>query len=91
MVGQAHVTDHKDGPDSEIQLDDDHLSVRVKPRAKTTRVSKIEEGVAFIDVAAPPEDNKANVELLKFLRRQTGRSCRVISGQTSKRKVIAFD
>jgi len=62
------------------------LSIVVKPNARKTEV--IEEGdVVRIAVAAPPEDNKANIELLKFLKRELG-PVRLVSGAKSKRKII---
>ena len=74
-----------------LPITNNRLSIRVKPKAKQTKITKVESGVAFIDVAAPPEDNKANIELLKFLRRHTGRPCRLVQGAASKSKVVAFD
>jgi len=80
---------------SEDRLDlpilNSRLSVRAKPNARQTKITKIEYNVAFIDIAAAPEDDKANLELLKFLRRSTKRPCRIQSGATSKNKVIFFD
>ena len=64
------------------------LAVVVKPSAHRTEVLS-EEPVVRIAVAAPPEDNRANVELLKFLRKELG-PCRLVSGATSKRKVVEF-
>jgi len=67
------------------------LRVRAKPKSRKTQLSKVEDDTVFIDIAAPPEDNKANLELLKFLKRQTGRPCKIKSGATSKDKIVIFD
>lgn len=77
--------------DEPLPIINSHLSVRAKPNARDTRITRIGGDTAFIDIAAPPEDDKANLELLKFLRRQTDRSCKIKSGAKSKNKLIVFD
>ena len=39
-------------------------------------------------VAAPPEDNKANIEVLKFFTRELKKKVKLIRGATSKEKVL---
>lgn len=73
-----------------LPISNSRLSVRAKPNARKTSITKVEGSTVFIDIAAPPEDNKANLELLKFLRCHTCRSCRIQSGATSKNKIIVF-
>lgn len=63
--------------------------VRVKPNAKKTEILDSGEEVR-VAVAAQAEDNKANVELVKFLSRLAGRRVKIVSGLTSKRKVVAL-
>lgn len=41
-------------------------------------------------VKAPPEDNKANIEIIKLVSKQFGKQARIISGKTSKRKLITL-
>lgn len=64
--------------------------VVVKPNSQRTKIIAGTRGIPVIEVAAPPEHNKANVELLKFLQRWTKRPCRVVAGASSKRKLVAF-
>ena len=40
-----------------------------------------------IAIHAPPEDNKANKELLKFLKKTLKRKVELIKGKTSREKV----
>ncbi|MBI2041300.1 MAG: DUF167 domain-containing protein [DPANN group archaeon] len=42
----------------------------------------------FNKVHAPPEDNKANIELIKFLRRHFGADVSMMRGLTSRKKVV---
>ena len=39
-------------------------------------------------IKAPPEDNKANVEVVKFFSKIVGKKVKIVSGMTSKKKVI---
>ncbi len=49
------------------------LTVRVRPRARKSRVLRVrEDGVVEIAVAAPPERGRANEALLRFLARVLG-------------------
>ncbi|HSU72556.1 MAG TPA: DUF167 domain-containing protein [Candidatus Binatia bacterium] len=66
------------------------LSVHVKPNSSETRVTGFDKERVLIDVAAPPEDNKANLELLKFVKRQLGRPVLLKSGATSRDKVLVL-
>jgi uncharacterized protein YggU (UPF0235/DUF167 family) len=52
------------------------------------------DGVIKIRVAAPPVDNAANRALIDFVAERLGiakRSVRVVSGDTSRRKVLEVD
>jgi uncharacterized protein len=68
--------------------------VTVQPRASITEVVGEHGDTLKIRIAAPPVDGAANEELIRFLARQLrvpARSVRVVSGQTSKRKLIEID
>lgn len=41
-----------------------------------------------IAIKEPAEDNKANVELVKFLSKEMGRRVKIVSGHTSKTKTV---
>ena len=68
------------------------FSVRVHPGAPHTRVKEIlSDGTIKIDVAAVPEDGKANVALIKFLAKEFDvpkSHIEIVSGQTAQTKVI---
>ena len=63
------------------------LSVKVKANASKTRITAYEP-VLCVDVAAPPEQHKANIELLKFFQRELKKPVKLLVGATSKRKVF---
>ena len=68
------------------------ITIRAKPNARETMITAYDEQerVLHVDIAAQPEDNKANIALLKFLKRITKKSVRLVTGATSKDKVIEF-
>jgi uncharacterized protein (TIGR00251 family) len=70
---------------------DNRLSIYVKPNKKISEILSLQDNVVVVAVAAPPENNKANVELCSFFKKLTGRSCKVVTGGTSKRKIIRFN
>ncbi len=68
------------------------LTVTVRPSAqKTKRKPDSEDGSWRIDLQAPPEDNKANLELIRFLAKELDVprvSIEILSGLTGRRKVV---
>jgi uncharacterized protein (TIGR00251 family) len=42
----------------------------------------------LISINAPPKKDKANKELLKFIKKETGRSWRIKIGQKSREKTL---
>jgi uncharacterized protein (TIGR00251 family) len=68
------------------------LAVRVKPNAKKTEVIEFDKDKHLLNIAikAPADKNLANIELLKFLTKETGKKARIRFGLTSKEKIIEF-
>lgn len=68
------------------------LTVRVVPNAsKTETVGWMGDGSLKIRLAAPPVDNKANLELMRFLSKSLKlplSSIELSGGHTSKKKLI---
>jgi len=69
-----------------------HLSLRVRPGARVTKFrEEMEDGSIKIDLAAPPEDGKANQELTLFLADTFAvpRShVEIVTGATSRLKQV---
>ena len=68
------------------------LKVLVKPNASRTKVLGWDDSkqALRIAVSAAPDKNKANTELLKFIKKQTGRRCELKSGAKSREKKVRF-
>jgi hypothetical protein len=72
-----------------------YLRIKARPNAGQTEITdklETEEGDTLkIDVAAPPEKNKANKEIIKFLAKEfstTKDNVKIISGMTEKIKLV---
>lgn len=66
------------------------VNIIVKPKAAETKILGFdaEKHAYRIALKAPAEDNKANVELIKFLSRETGKHARILKGLRSRTKVV---
>jgi len=67
------------------------IEVKVIARAKKEEIEKISENSYRIKVAAPPEKRKANKRVIELLAEELGvkkRGIRIVSGETSSRKVL---
>jgi uncharacterized protein (TIGR00251 family) len=70
------------------------FTVRVQPRASRSEVVGELDGALKIRLAAPPVDGEANEELIRFLAKLFGISRQkvsILSGQTSKNKLVRVD
>jgi len=63
------------------------IYVKVKPSSEKQEIIK-GGGIYTIYLKSPPEDNKANVELLKLLHNYFKAHVRIKSGMTSRNKII---
>ena len=68
------------------------LRIKVTPRApKTELAGTMADGTLKVRVAAPPDQGKANAELIRFLAAEYGvveSEVKILSGQTSTRKLV---
>lgn len=66
------------------------VKIIVKPNAKKDEILGFdEEKQAWrVSIAAPPEDNKANIAVIKFFTRLTKKKVSIVSGLTSKQKIL---
>ncbi len=69
------------------------IVVQVQPNAGQNKITRFEDGVWHLRIAAPPVKGKANRELLEFLSDILGvgkANITIEKGMTSRRKVIAI-
>jgi uncharacterized protein (TIGR00251 family) len=71
-------------------LDKKKIKILVTANASETKILREVNGFLHIAVSAPAHKHKANKELLKFLSKLTKKKVSLISGLTSKKKIITF-
>ena len=64
------------------------ISVKVKTNAHESRVEKIGDNDYMVMVKEPPIQGRANAALLKLLSRHFEDRVRIVSGVTSRKKII---
>ena len=66
------------------------IKVILKPNSPKNRIIKFdsERNAYRIEIKAPAQDNKANIELIKFLSRSLKKDVKIIKGFKSKEKLI---
>ena len=66
------------------------LSVYVKPNKSKSKIIcwDKEKEALIIEISAAPEKGEANMELLKLLKKVTKKQWKLVSGHSSKRKVL---
>lgn len=75
-------------------MGDARLEIRLKPRAKTDRISLHENGILEIAVTSPPVDDRANVHMAELLAEWLNvpkRAISIIKGGHSRNKVVAVE
>lgn len=67
--------------------------IKAKPNARETKIISYDAGSDeyLVDVAARAEDNLANIEIIKYFSRLSGKRAKIKSGLTSKRKHIILE
>lgn len=64
------------------------ITLKVRPNAPKTEIKGMKEDIILLNVKAAPEDNKANIEIIKFFTRLTKKKVRIKQGLTSKLKIL---
>jgi len=70
------------------------LRLAVQPGARTTGSVGVHDGCLKLRVAAPPVDNRANDEIVRWLARRLGvprAQLRIAAGEGARRKSVAID
>jgi uncharacterized protein (TIGR00251 family) len=68
------------------------IEVLVKPKSKNSNILFDEEkNVYVIHIKSEAENGKANHEVLRLISKISGKSAKIISGATSKKKLIKLE
>jgi len=63
------------------------INIKVKIKSGEQRIEKSGDGL-IVYLKSEPENNKANIELIKLLRKYFGQDVNIIKGKTSRNKVV---
>ena len=64
------------------------IQVTVRTNAPETKITKQEGDQWRMDVHAQPENNKANLEIIKFLTKVCEKDVKILKGFTSRKKTV---
>ena len=67
------------------------IRVAVKPNARENRVERVGEDEYVVLIKAAPKRGRANAALLKVLSKHFGGQARILTGFTSRHKVIEVE
>ena len=73
-----------------MDIKEGKFKIIVKANSRENKINGYdrEKNACRISIAAKPQDNKANIEIIKFLSRLLKKRVRIISGMKSKEKIV---
>jgi len=74
-------------------IKDNHLAIVAKPNSPRTEIIRWddEKKALRVNVHAKPEDNEANIEIIKFFSKLTKKKVTIKSGLRSKQKLLIIE
>jgi len=63
------------------------IKIKVKPNSGEQSVEKKRDEL-FVKLKSSPENNKANLELIKILKKYFGKDVKIKSGFMSRKKIV---
>jgi len=79
--------------DVEQYIKNNHLNILVKPNSPKTEILKwdSERNALRVNIHAKPEDNEANIEVVKFFSKLLKKKVVIKSGVRSKEKLLLIE
>ncbi len=73
-----------------MEIKESKFKVIAKPNSRENKIIGFDKdkNAYLVQIKAKPEDNKANIELIKFLSRMLKKKVRIVSGLKSKEKIL---
>ena len=74
-------------------INNGNLKIIVKPKSKKTEIIGYDNDkkAVLVNINAIPEDNKANLEVIKYFSKILKKKVRIKSGLTSKEKILQIN
>ncbi|MEA3329136.1 MAG: DUF167 domain-containing protein [Nanoarchaeota archaeon] len=67
------------------------IKVKVHPTSGRQEITKKSKDEFEVYLKSKTENNKANIELIKILKKYFGKEVKIKSGKTSRRKIIELN
>ena len=64
------------------------IKIKVKTESKKQKIEKVSDKEYKVFLKSRAEDNKANLELLKLLKKEFKKDARIIKGSKSRNKIV---
>ena len=64
------------------------INIKVKPNSKRQEIKQIKNTIYKISLKQPAQNNKANLELIKLLKKHLKKDIKIIKGFNNKNKII---
>ena len=76
-----------------MQIKENPFKIIVKPSSNKNEIIgyDVERGAYRVNIKAKPEDNKANIEVIKFFSRLLKRRVKIIKGLKGKEKLLRVE
>ncbi|MBI2107949.1 DUF167 domain-containing protein [Candidatus Woesearchaeota archaeon] len=73
-----------------MEIKSKRFRIIAKPNARETKIERFdpERDAYIVSVKAKPEDNRANIEIIKFFSKMLKAKVRIVSGMASKEKML---
>ena len=74
----------------EDYIKNNKVSIIVKANSPKNEITGYDEDrkALKVNIKAPAQDNKANIEIIKFFSKLSKKKVRIVSGVTNKKKVL---
>ncbi len=64
------------------------IEVYVKPNSSKTKIVAQKNNIYKVELKTSPENNKANIELIKLFTKKFKTKFKIVQGLTSKKKIL---
>ncbi len=64
------------------------LKIKVKPNSGKQEIKRISENEFAVSLKSKTEDNKANIELIKLMKKRLGKNIKIIKGLKNRNKIV---
>jgi len=67
------------------------LKIKVRSNSKKEEIKKISDDELIVSLKEKAENNKANIELLKLLKKHFKKHAEIIKGKANKNKIVKLE